>query len=344
MALFTSRTRITTVPELIARRKYHEALELLKDQMKQKPEDVQLRLQSADVLVMLGMVENATRVLSSVADDLASGGFAAKAVAVLKKIQRLDPERKDIEKRIVDVFKEKVPPPLAVPELSFDREDEVRRSVPGAAGEGTDSSVAPEEDWEFSSSADLDIGMELEISLPPESSAASPLPSVDSRKAEADLEFFESPRGQGARSRRVASPLFDDFAEDEMLEFVRGLELLHHESGDIVVTEGEPGDSLYVITTGIVKAFVRNAEGASRLVRQLGEGDFFGEISVLSGMPRTATITAAGECELLRLSRAALDDITSRKPSVRAVLQRFYDERANSAAERSQRDDVLALL
>ena len=67
-----------------------------------------------------------------------------------------------------------------------------------------------------------------------------------------------------------------------------------------------------MISTGTVKTFVRDTtQGGQLLMRRLKEGDFFGEISVLSGKARSATVTAATHCELLELDRATLDQITT---------------------------------
>jgi cAMP-dependent protein kinase regulator len=129
------------------------------------------------------------------------------------------------------------------------------------------------------------------------------------------------------------SPLFSDFNRDELIEVIRGLELLSYEPGDVILTEGEPGESLLVLSSGSVKAFVRNAEGKNVLVRRMKEGEFFGEISLLSGKPRSATITAVTACDLLELDRASLDDITARYPGVRKVIQDFYQRRSGSESE-----------
>lgn len=127
----------------------------------------------------------------------------------------------------------------------------------------------------------------------------------------------------------VHSPLFGDFSRDELLDVVRGLKLLSFEPGAILVTEGEKGDSLLVLTSGSVRCFVRNPEGRNVQVRQLGEGEFFGEISLLSGRPRSATITAMTTCELLELDRATLERICDQHPRVRAVMEEIYIERAS---------------
>ena len=74
--------------------------------------------------------------------------------------------------------------------------------------------------------------------------------------------------------------------------------------------------------------FVRDPASRNVGLCELGEGSFFGEISTLSGRPRTATVTAAAHCELLMLDRTALDALTGAHPHVRAVLEQAYIERA----------------
>jgi CRP-like cAMP-binding protein len=73
-----------------------------------------------------------------------------------------------------------------------------------------------------------------------------------------------------------------------------------------------------------------------------GEGEFFGEISLLGGEPRTATITASLRAELLELDRARLDSIARRHPRVREVLQQFHDERKNNSLEATIRGMEIA--
>ncbi|MFZ2491425.1 MAG: cyclic nucleotide-binding domain-containing protein [Thermoanaerobaculia bacterium] len=329
------------VPDLIARKKYAEALAMLQEQLRNSPGDNSLRMQTADVLALQGKVDEATRLLEAVADDFAMQGFAAKATAVLKKIQKLDPARKDLEPRIVELFKSQGgAAPVSRPRT-------VEAPAQAAADSMLDLGIVPPDDDA------LDIGFEspspANAPAPPPAPepiaaalfdpgpASAPLDLSGSPGASELLDFSEfsgaEPVASEAEESRRRSPLFDDLSEDELLEVMRGLELLTYEPGDILVSEGEKGDSLYVLTSGSAKAFVRNRDGGNTQVRQLNEGDFFGEISILTGKPRTATITAAGHCELLRLDRATLDAITSTHPRVREVLQQFYEERTHNAAE-----------
>jgi cAMP-dependent protein kinase regulator len=126
---------------------------------------------------------------------------------------------------------------------------------------------------------------------------------------------------------KISSPLFADFSEADLLAVIQGLELATYGPGDILILEGDPGTSLFVVTSGVVRAFVRQPDGKNKPVREMGEGSFFGEISVLSGKARTATVTAKTNVEALILERKILDDICKTHPSVRTTLQKFAAER-----------------
>ena len=114
-------------------------------------------------------------------------------------------------------------------------------------------------------------------------------------------------------------------------------ELLTYEAGDVIVAEGAPGDSLFVLTTGTVKAFVKDPDGHYHKVREMYEGAFFGEVSILTGKPRSATITAATPCELLALDRSALESIAERQPNVMTILRHFCEARYGSVDEQQIR-------
>ena len=134
------------------------------------------------------------------------------------------------------------------------------------------------------------------------------------------------------------TPLFSSFSEDELVAVIQGMRLLDFGPGDIVITQGDTGDSLFVVTSGEMKIFVKDPEKPRQLlVRTLRDGDFFGEISILSGRPRTATVTAASPCELLELDKQTLDEIVARHPRVKEILEEFYIQRASTQEEAMQR-------
>ena len=129
-----------------------------------------------------------------------------------------------------------------------------------------------------------------------------------------------------------SSPLFGEFSREDLLAVIGGLRFLTFEPGDIIVGDEEPGDSLFVISSGRVKAFVKGAEGRYHEAREMGEGDFFGEIALLQGKPRTATVTAAESCELLELERDMVKSLAATRPRVREVLESFCNARVGAGS------------
>jgi hypothetical protein len=130
------------------------------------------------------------------------------------------------------------------------------------------------------------------------------------------------------------SPLFEVLSDVEREAIVKEMELETHDEGSVILNEGDPGTSMYLIASGEVKVFTRGTGSVTSLyLARLGEGDFFGEVSVLSGKPRTATITASQRTELLRLDKEKLDGVLSKHPGIRKVLDEFYRKRAAHTVE-----------
>jgi tetratricopeptide (TPR) repeat protein len=158
------------------------------------------------------------------------------------------------------------------------------------------------------------------------------------KKAEKVREQLPKPSEEAGRSEPLftrpvpKSPLFEMLSPEERSAFVQEMELETHDEGSVIITEGDPGTSMYVIASGEVKVYTRGTAGTIYLAR-LGEGDFFGEVSVLTGKPRTATITASQRTEVLRLDKVKLDGVLSRYPGIRKVLDDFYKKRAEHTVE-----------
>jgi hypothetical protein len=131
------------------------------------------------------------------------------------------------------------------------------------------------------------------------------------------------------------SPLFEVLGDVERDAIIKEMEVETHDEGSVILNEGDPGTSMYLIASGEVKVFTRStgAAAGSVYLARLGEGDFFGEVSVLTGKPRTATITASQRTELLRLDKDKLDGVLSKHPDIRKVLDNFYKQRAKHTVE-----------
>ena len=337
-----------SVQDFIAKKNYGKAVELLKVQAQQKPHDRRLRLQLADVYVMAGRERDAVPVLMVLADQEASDGFAAKSIAILKRIEKIEPGRRDVEDRLAKLIQDKSRRTQSMP----------KPALPAGSSSGLDFGFE-----EIDSSSEIQLGVSTPDPEPPPPPLPAPeVPFFDAAAAlasftpepvlsppapaqepvpESDLvaEFDDSfavepePEEEAPKAPGLSTPLFDGFSPEELLAVMRGLELASFDAGDVIVAEGTPGDSMFILTSGKVKAYVKTPKGKSIKVQEFEDGDFFGEIAVLTGKPRTATLTAAIDCECLVLSRDALDEITKTHPGVREVLKKFQKERALSTVQ-----------
>ncbi len=263
---------------LINRKRYTKAAKVLREQLAQRPDDVHLRQRLADVLVLDGDPAGGLDILDGMVDEFAEAGFDAKAIAILKKMQRIEPERREIEKKLAGLIKR--------------RDREV---------------------WDRIGSMEI-----------PE----TPPDETDDNAVDANLSTFHR------------SPLFSTFSAEELLAVIRGLSLLTFEAGEIIVSENEPGDSLFVVASGSVRIYARDGAGHNNQVRMLEQGKFFGEISLLSGKPRSASVTAATPTELLELDRKTLDNIAEQQPQVPKIIQEVFDRRTMSPEELKARGAI----
>jgi MFS family permease len=95
-----------------------------------------------------------------------------------------------------------------------------------------------------------------------------------------------------------------------------------HPAGSIVVREGDHGDRFYVVETGSLQVSV-----SGRPVRQLGPGGSFGEIALIRDVPRTATVTAIEDSELLGIDHRPFVDALGGQPRSRTIARALIDDR-----------------
>ena len=163
----------------------------------------------------------------------------------------------------------------------------------------------------------------------PEAEPPQPAPTASGEELDAAFDAIApEPKPEPKPvMRRPAVPLFDDLPQQAFVELVNRLTYKRYAPGEIILREGDPGRSFFVIVEGKVRVYKKLADGAEITLATLGEGAFFGEMALLSGAPRTAHIAAEEETQLLEISDAVLREVVARFPSVAQSLKNFYRAR-----------------
>jgi CRP/FNR family transcriptional regulator, cyclic AMP receptor protein len=108
------------------------------------------------------------------------------------------------------------------------------------------------------------------------------------------------------------------------------------QDGEALFRAGDPGDGCYRIQTGLVKIVVASRQGEERIISLLGPGAIVGELSIIDGEPRSASVFAVSDCVLSFVSRAKFEKFTEAHPELTSYLVRTLALRLRKA------DDALA--
>jgi CRP/FNR family cyclic AMP-dependent transcriptional regulator len=110
-------------------------------------------------------------------------------------------------------------------------------------------------------------------------------------------------------------PFFALLDEEERATLASQMEVVRHPAGHVLFTVGDPGDSLYVIRSGVVEVFVKNDTGQRIVLETAGPKDFFGEMSLLDGGPRTASVIVSEDLEAIRVDRGDIKRLLEKHPT-----------------------------
>jgi CRP-like cAMP-binding protein len=131
--------------------------------------------------------------------------------------------------------------------------------------------------------------------------------------------------GHADPNSRPPLPLFADLERDAFIDLVQRMSYRTFKESEKVSTEGEGGDAIYVIVAG--KAEVTRSAEQDRKLGFLGGGSIFGELSLLTGAPPTATVTTMVETEMFEIKREHLNAVAKAFPSVPGALADFAQQR-----------------
>src|SRR5918911_1680297 len=120
--------------------------------------------------------------------------------------------------------------------------------------------------------------------------------------------------------------LFSGLDRVTLAKVAASLDPVAFDDGEAACVQGQPGDSFYVISRGRLGVYV-SAEGEETRVATMGVGTSFGEMALLTGEPRSATVRALGRAEALRLERARVVDLLRREPGIGLAISATLSRR-----------------
>lgn len=118
--------------------------------------------------------------------------------------------------------------------------------------------------------------------------------------------------------RRV--PFFAILPDEELAGLAERMRPRQYRAGHIIFHQDDPGTTLHIISSGVVKLVLASQEGREVTVGILGAGEFFGDLSLLDGGPRSASAVALEATETLTLDREPFVAIIARHPEVASAL------------------------
>lgn len=123
-----------------------------------------------------------------------------------------------------------------------------------------------------------------------------------------------------------AQPLFADMDTDQIDTLARSARHLRFGKGERIIAQGDPSESMYVLASGTAQVIVER-DGRVSDLGLLGSGDCFGEISLLTGKPRTATVTAKTDCDIVEIDHTAMRDLLKQDPRLAEQLSETLSAR-----------------
>lgn len=129
------------------------------------------------------------------------------------------------------------------------------------------------------------------------------------------------------------APFLSELSREELAGLADAVAVASYGVGEVVVEEGSPGESLFIVSKGILTVRTTGPEGHQVAVGTLAAGDFFGEISLLLGLPRAATVIAESDAICLEIGKEDWSRLQRLHPRLQAILQEALQVRAANSVE-----------
>lgn len=132
------------------------------------------------------------------------------------------------------------------------------------------------------------------------------------------------------------TPVFEKIPAEARVPLAQQFSFSFFKAGDTIIKEGDVESTFFLIRSGKVKIVTTNKKDTSKTIvlGTLSEGSFFGEVSMLTKMPRTATVTAVGDVELMVLTSDKFLEIAKEYPTVKQVVEAYLKQRVKSTIKK----------
>jgi pSer/pThr/pTyr-binding forkhead associated (FHA) protein len=132
-------------------------------------------------------------------------------------------------------------------------------------------------------------------------------------------------------------PFFAPLKDTEREDLAENAIMHVFNAGQIVIQQGDPGRSVYIILDGRVKVFTADHAGNELELATLGAGQFFGEMSLVSGKPRVSSVATLDSSVLIELSFPSMAKIIKQNAAVKNILVEYYKTRKSDTQEKRAR-------
>ncbi|MCX7793671.1 MAG: Crp/Fnr family transcriptional regulator [Thermodesulfovibrionales bacterium] len=129
----------------------------------------------------------------------------------------------------------------------------------------------------------------------------------------------------------VVEIIFGNLSHQYRKILSKEFQIKRFKKGDVIFYQSDQSTDLYIVLDGSVKASLLNEEGDELTLAEFKKGDFFGEMSLIDGKPRSATVTALEDSELAILTRERFIDVLKKEPSIALELLSTLVERLRTA-------------
>lgn len=136
-----------------------------------------------------------------------------------------------------------------------------------------------------------------------------------------------------------AIDLFRPLSDEELRQAAARFRQLHYAQGERIIEEGAPGDSFFVVDRGEVEVR-KNLGGVTRPLARLMEGQFFGEMALLTGAKRAATVTAATDVDVFTIDKYGFQHVIASNPAIAVGISTILAERREALSHAEE--DVTA--